>query len=280
MNERVLLTGASGFIGRQILTYLLKQGFQVDVVIRNGSNIVLQDMAHVVSVIFTDDLFAENEDWWIKTFKNTDIVIHAAWFTKPGEYLESPKNYECMQGTLRMARASIKAGVRRFIGIGTCFEYDLDYELLAIDTPLKPATPYARAKVSTFEGLTELLSVGGVEFAWCRLFYLYGEGENRKRLVPYIRSMLEIDAEVELSDGNQIRDYLDVQEAGRLIVGIARSKSQGPINICSGIPITVRELAEDIAAEYGKKELLRFGARPNLKSDPPRIVGVMNWEFK
>jgi dTDP-6-deoxy-L-talose 4-dehydrogenase (NAD+) len=280
MKERVLLTGASGFVGRQILKHLLNQDFEVDLVIRNESNIELEDIAKCASVVFTNDLFAENEGWWVKTFENIDTVIHAAWFTKPGEYLESPKNYECMQGTLKMARGSIDAGVRRFIGIGTCFEYDLNYELLTFDTPLKPATPYARAKVSTFKGLTELFSAGGVEFAWCRLFYLYGEGENSKRLVPYIRSMLEMDAEVELSDGNQIRDYLDVQEAGRLIVGVARSASQGPINICSGIPITVRELAEGIAVKSGKQELLRFGARPNLKSDPPRIVGVMNWEFK
>jgi nucleoside-diphosphate-sugar epimerase len=279
MNEQVLLTGATGFVGRQILRNLLEYGFRVKVVIRSGSYLELESASEIESVIFTDNLFTESDKWWSENFENTDIVIHAAWFTKPGEYLGSPKNFECMQGTLRMARASIKTGVRRFIGIGTCFEYDLNYELLASDTPLKPATPYAQAKVSTFEGLTELLSVGGVEFAWCRLFYLYGEGENRERLVPYIRGRLEIDAEVELSDGNQIRDYLDVQEAGRLIVGVARSKSQGPINICSGIPITVRELAEDIAAEYGKQELLRFGARPNLKSDPPRIVGVMNWEF-
>ena len=132
----------------------------------------------------------------------------------------------------------------------------------------------------TFEGLTELLSAGGVEFAWCRLFYLFGEGENGNRLVPYIRSMLDVGAEVELSIGDQVRDYLDVQEAGRLIVGVARSISQGPINICSGIPVTIRELAEKIAAEYGKPELLKFGARPSVNYDPPRVVGVRNWELK
>ena len=78
----------------------------------------------------------------------------------------------------------------------------------------------------------------------------------------------------ELTSGSQIRDFLDVREAGRMIVETALSDAQCPVNICSGIPITVRQLAEQIADEYGRRDLLKFGVRPDNFIDPPFVVGV------
>jgi dTDP-6-deoxy-L-talose 4-dehydrogenase (NAD+) len=106
------------------------------------------------------------------------------------------------------------------------------------------------------------------------LFYLYGDGENPKRLVPYIRSKLQAGEIAELTSGTQIRDYLNVSEAGEMIVQAAFDATVGPINICSGVPITVRELAEKIADEYGGRELLKFGARADNLIDPPCVVGL------
>src|SRR5689334_4802857 len=165
-------------------------------------------------------------------------------------------------------------GARRLIGIGTCFEYDLDVRYLSVTTPLKPLTPYAQAKVDTFAALSKLLPERGIEFAWCRLFYLFGEGEDARRLVPLLHAKLGAGEPVELSSGSTIRDYLDVRDAGRMIAEVALGSIQGPVNICSGKPVTVREIAEKIADEYGRRDLLRFGARPD-HLDPPCIVGVL-----
>jgi nucleoside-diphosphate-sugar epimerase len=277
MRNRVLLTGASGFVGRQVLKNLIENGCLVTVVIRVGTRLTPEDVSKVESVIFTDDIFSESHAWWIETMKHIDTVIHTAWFTDPGEYLQSAKNFYCLEGTLLMAKAALDANVRRFIGIGTCFEYDLSYEILSVETPLKPVTFYAQAKALAFTEITNLFLDQEIEFVWCRLFYLHGEGEKSERLVPYIRRMLENDTEVELSKGNQIRDYLDVQTAAKMIVKVALSKFQGPVNICSGVPVTIRELAENIASEYGKLHLLQFGARDTDSLDPPRVVGLKNW---
>ena len=113
-----------------------------------------------------------------------------------------------------------------------------------------------------------------IEFAWCRLFYLYGEGEDERRLVPYIRSKLKSGLIAELSVGNQIRDFMDVEEAGQMIADIAKSNLQGAVNVCSEVPITIRQLAEKIADEYGRRDLLKFGARPNDIIDPHCVVGT------
>ena len=164
--------------------------------------------------------------------------------------------------------------MRRFVGIGTCFEYDLSAGRLTVDTPLRPTTPYAAAKAAAFMALSQYLPQQGVSFAWCRLFYLYGEGEPAERLVPYLRGRLKAGDPAELTSGMQVRDYLDVREAARMIVEVARGPAQGPINICSGTPMTVRELAEHVADDYGRRDLLRFGARPDNLTDPPVVVGV------
>jgi dTDP-6-deoxy-L-talose 4-dehydrogenase (NAD+) len=106
------------------------------------------------------------------------------------------------------------------------------------------------------------------------VFYLSGEGEDSRRLVPYLRAKLAAGEPAELTSGNQVRDHLDVREVAQLIVNHALGDETGPINICSGVPVTVRQLAERIADEYGRRDLLKFGARPDNPLDPPYVVGI------
>src|SRR5262249_10007430 len=144
-------------------------------------------------------------------------------------------NLDCLAGTLQLAKGAVRAGVRRFVGVGTCFEYDLTVGTLPVDTPLRPSTPYAAAKAAAFMALSQWLPQQTVEFAWCRLFYLYGEGEDARRLLPHLRARLAAAEPAELTSGTQVRDYLDVREAGRMIAQAALGVVQGPLNICSGI---------------------------------------------
>jgi dTDP-6-deoxy-L-talose 4-dehydrogenase (NAD+) len=268
----VLLTGATGFVGRQVLHALVEQGCRVRAVVRQGKQVV--PSSAIESVITSPDIFAESAAWWADACRGIDTIIHVAWYAEPGQYLQSPKNQECLLGTLRLAQGAIDANVRRFVGIGTCFEYDLNAGHLSVETPLKPSTPYAEAKAAAFNALTQQFPQQGVEFVWCRLFYLYGEGEDARRLVPYVHARLQAGEPAELSCGTQVRDFLDVREAGRMIAEAALGPVQGPVNICSGTPVTVRQLAERIADEYGRRDLLRFGARADNPVDPPVVVGV------
>ncbi|MDP2176975.1 NAD-dependent epimerase/dehydratase family protein [Methylicorpusculum sp.] len=274
MSTIVLLTGATGFVGRQVLKALIEQGARVRVVVRDGKQSQIKPLENLESLVLSPDIFAENADWWASTCQGIDTVIHVAWYAEPGKYLQSEKNIDCLLGTLQMAKGAALAGVKRFVGIGTCFEYDLTGAMLSADTPLRPLTPYAAAKAAAFMALSQWLPEQGLEFAWCRLFYLYGEGEDARRLVPYLRTRLAAKQPAELTSGNQIRDFLDVGEAGRMIVEAALGHRQGPSNICSGQPITVRQLAEQIADEYGRRDLLKFGVRPDNLVDPPCVVGV------
>jgi dTDP-6-deoxy-L-talose 4-dehydrogenase (NAD+) len=275
MTQLVLLTGATGFVGRQVYKWLISQKISVRIVVRKENVAQIEASECLESIVTTNDLFAESETWWTKVCTGVDTVIHLAWYAEPGKYLESVKNLDCVVGTLALAKGASSAGIRRFIGVGTCFEYDLTQgKNITVDTPLNPLTVYAGAKVATYFSLNSWLSLRQIEFTWCRLFYLYGEGEDPRRLVAYIRKMIELGEQVKLTSGNQIRDFMDVSDAGEMIVKVALSNAQGQVNICSGVPITIKTLAERIADEYGRRDLLKFGARPENLIDPPFIVGV------
>lgn len=269
----MLITGASGFVGRQVVRSLVAQETPLRLVLRNDSHRP-EYSRETDEVIDTPDLFHADQTWWTNALTNIDTVVHIAWYAEPGQYLTSTKNLDCLNGTIEMAKACIASGVRRVVGIGTCAEYDLSQGMLKSDSHLNPQTLYAACKASAFQILEQLLPPAGIEFCWCRLFYLYGEGEDSRRLVPYLHQQLSKGEPADLTSGRQIRDFLDVQQAGAMIADAALSDRQGPVNICSGVPMTVRQLAEQIADEYGRRDLLKFGARPDNLFDPPWVVGV------
>jgi len=273
---RVLITGANGFVGRQITRSLDTKDIDLIPVVRKGKENTVSNFKNVKKIITSKDLFVEDESWWEEQCKDVDIVIHAAWYVETGKYQDSSKNIDCLLGSLKLAKGAAKAGVGRFLGLGTCAEYDQSQSVLTIDTPLKPLTIYAAAKASLFTILSQWLPRESVSFAWIRLFYLYGEGEDKKRLVPYVRSQILQGDFVDLTSGKQVRDFMDVIEAGKKIARISLTDQIGPINLCSGIPVTVRQFVEKIAAEYGRKDLLRFGVREDNVFDPPSVIGVSN----
>lgn len=264
----VLLTGGTGFVGRQILKRLLERGCRVRLAVR--TQVTQRDGVEQVVV---GDLFAADQPALEDLCAGVDVVFHAAWYAVPGKYLTADENMSCLSGSLRLGQAAIAAGVPRFVGVGTCFEYDVTAGYLRTNTPLAPTTLYGACKASSYMALSRLMEREGRSFAWCRLFYLYGEGEDDRRLVPYIRSQLAAGEGAELTSGRQIRDYLDVEEAGRMIADAALGSVQGALNICSGRPVTVADLALRIADEFGRRDLIKLGARQDSPGDPPCVFG-------
>ena len=274
MTKLVLLTGASGFVGAQVVKQLLGRGIKLCLVVREGSESKLPDSPYIEKTISTKDLFSESSEWWSCAFEGVELVIHCAWYAEPKKYLDSPINISCIEGSLNMALAASRSLVKKFVGIGTCFEYDSSFGYLSANTPLLPNNMYAASKVATFLLMSQIFSQSQTEFLWCRLFYLYGEGEDDRKLAAYVKKQLAHDLPVLLTDGLQTRDYLDVYEAATQIVDSALSGVKGPINICSGIPITIRDFVSKFAKNESDLDLLKFGALENSSNDPNFIVGI------
>lgn len=276
MKRKILLTGASGFVGRQIAKSLAAAGHRPLLVLRPGSFARTGLGAGDADVVETPDLFAESTDWWGETLDGVDAVIHAAWYVEPGKYLDAPENIRCVEGSLVLADAAARAGVTHFIGVGTCFEYRLPNAHITIDAELGPATLYAAAKLSLFHMLEKRFAGTATALGWARLFYLFGEGEHPARLFPMLHRKLAAGEPVALSSGDKIRDFLDVADAGRMIADLVETGQTGPVNICSGKPVTIREIAVEIADRYGRRDLLTFGTATVHPRDPMAVVGVPN----
>jgi dTDP-6-deoxy-L-talose 4-dehydrogenase (NAD+) len=274
--KTIVLTGASGFVGRQIAKALMARGHRLKLVLRPGGVERSGLARNGIEVIETGDLFAEGEDWWTSRLAGVDAVIHAAWYVEPGKYLDSPVNIDCAIGSLALAGGAIRAGVTQFIGIGTCFEYRLPNAEITEAAELGPVTLYAAAKLALYRMLERRFAESDTVLTWARLFYLFGEGEHPARLFPTLNRKLAAGEPMMLSSGDKIRDFLDVAEAGRLIATLAETGQVGVANICSGRPVTIRQVAEEIADRYGRRDLLEFGVATVHPRDPEAVAGVCN----
>ena len=273
MKKKILLTGSTGFVGKQVLKALSLLDIELRLVVRKGTARATDYKNLSCEIVETKDLFSEDINWWTVHCTGIDTVIHLAWYAEPGKYLDSPLNTDCYNGTVSMIKGASKAGIKKFVGIGTCFEYKFSDCPLEISSPLDPQTLYAKAKVDTFLYLTQFCNDHKIEFLWCRLFYLYGEGEDERRLIPYLRKTLSLGNTVHLTSGDKVKDYLDIKEAGRIIANLSIKKHTGAYNVCSGKGVSIKDLAENIADEYNGRHLLNFGSHERASYDPPYIVG-------
>ena len=275
--RNILITGATGFVGTYILRALCGKTIKITPVVRPGREDQLEDFCNVDKIIVTTDLFGETAEWWQGHCEDIDIVIHGAWYVKHGEYLTAPQNLDCLIGSLNLAKGAQAAGVKKFVGLGTCLEYAPSAQPLSVHAPLNPSTRYGEAKAALYNGLKHWLPENDVDFAWCRLFNLFGQGEDKRRLVPYIENRIKNGEQVFLRSAHLVRDYLEVAKAGQMISEIAIGGQTGAINICSGRAISIGQLAIDIAEKQGRRDLLVFGDESTELNEPSYVVGVPNF---
>jgi nucleoside-diphosphate-sugar epimerase len=193
-----------------------------------------------------------------------DLGLHLAWYVEPGKYLHQPQKNDWIAASLRLANALHKAGCRRFIATGTSFEYAPSSMGQRESSPVKPSTAYGKAKLELFEALKSV----DIELAWLRPFYLYGPDEDQRRLVPAVINCLLCNQEAKLVPGERVRDYLHVEDVASAICAVATSRLTGAVNVASGIPVTVREIALKIGEALHRTDLLKIGALPYATSEP------------
>lgn len=203
-----------------------------------------------------------------------DTVLHLAWTVEHGAFWTSPENLDWIAASLRLARAANRHGVKRFVGVGTCYEYQWPSDGACCEktTPLWPTTLYAVAKDATRRVLDEYARQNETAFAWARLFFLYGPDEGPSRLVGSVARRLARAETAELSRGLAVRDFMHVDDVGRALAALAAGGLTGAVNIASGEAVSVADIARKLAAAAGRPDLLRFGALPDRAGEPPRIV--------
>lgn len=268
---RVLVTGANGFVGAQVVRALVDLGHEVRATSRGGAtSAAVADLEGRIEWVRVDLWSAEMPELQ-SLARGVDLGVHLAWYVVPGQYLASPENLRCVSGSLRLLEALATQGCRRAVFVGTCFEYEFDGSPLVETGPVGPGSLYAASKLSVRYIGEQLARLLGMEFAWARLFYLYGPFEDRRRLVPSVASSLLRGEPVDVTQGLQIRDFLHVADVGAALAQIALSDLTGVVNVGSGQPVTVRQVVATIESLLERQGLVRFGARPENPTDPPFV---------
>ena len=271
MPVRVLVTGATGFIGSHLTRLLVREGCAVYILSRSTSSTWrIEDILPKVEVIHGDLLELDAVKQQLKKIQ-PEICIHLAWYAEPGKYWVSEENLNMLVKTLQLASSVAKLGCRKFVGTGTCVKYDTDLGYLSENTPTKPRSLYTAAKLASCNILTELAAGAHMDFAWARLFQPYGPYEDQHRLVPSIICSLLQNRDATLTTGEQIRDFLHVEDVATAIWTISQSGLSGPVNVGSGTPISVHDLADRIGDILGNQDLLKFGALSMSPTEPKFI---------
>lgn len=266
--SRVLVTGGSGFLGAPLVERLAAGGHEVHAV----SSRAAPDARGPALWHRANLLSPEAADSVVDRVRPTHLV-HLAWITTPGIYWTSLDNLAWVEASLRLARAFLERGGQRFLAAGSCAEYAWNGGALSEDsTPLRPQSLYGAAKGSLRTLVEAAAAETETEVAWARLFFTYGPGEHPDRLVPTVaRSVLAGDT-ARCTEGVQLRDYLFVDDAVAAMAALLDSRVTGPVNVGSGAPVPVRELAQAVAREAGRPDLLKLGALPTPPHEPDEIT--------
>ncbi len=265
---RLLITGANGFIGRHCLAALASSGYEIHGVTSNN-NVPHNESIHWHACNLLD---AAQSRRLISEIRPTHL-LHLAWMTTPGLYWTSPLNETWRAASLKLAESFITFGGERMIVAGTCAEYDWTSGIcLEAEPALNPPSPYAKAKLSLSQELSELASATGVPLAWPRLFWTYGPHEPPERLIPSIILSLLNDQPAHCTSGTHRRDYLHVRDVARAISALVPASLVGAINIASGNAPSIASIATAIAAALNKPHLLRLGSKTSDQAEAPLVV--------
>ena len=271
VSERVFVTGAAGFIGTPLVRWLCAEGHDVVGTHRRvedapdididwlGVNLLELDVlrAHILEIKPAQMIMLA----WPAATRASDPGLFEPWL----EHVDS------------VLQAFAEAGGERFVGVGSCMEYDWsDSGLFSESTDIGPSTVYGESKASAFEIVGRRASELGVDWAWARPFFLYGPGEPEKRLVPDVVTSLLAGSRVACSEGTQRRDFMYVDDVGQAIGEILLSDVTGAVNVGSGVAIKVRDLVSAFGDYLDRGYLIDFGARPMDPHEVPEVRADTN----
>ena len=263
---KILVTGASGFIGRHCCTQLSALGFEVHAVSSKSQS---NETVHWHKA---DLLDSQQSIRLIRNIQPTHL-LHLAWYAEPGKYWTSIENYHWVKASLTLFEEFTESGGKRVVVAGSCAEYDWGYKNYSEDTtPLDPATLYGTCKHSLQLMLSSYAALKGLSFAWGRIFSIYGPHEHPDRLCSSVIQALLLSQKIKCSNGALIRDYLHVSDVASAFAALLVSDIQGPINIGSGFGTKLRDIVGKIDGKIGNDGLLDIATKPSSLNEAPIII--------
>lgn len=271
--KNIIVTGATGFIGRHLVNALLKENYNVIVLVRDLKKLNKIKNLNNIKIIEYD---IDNPHQKIN-LPPQSTLIHCAWgnVRNINDMVHIEKHFI---NNFLFLKNIINLGVKNIIVTGTCFEYGLQYGGVSAMDITKPNTPYAIAKDFLHKSLRVLQDEFKFNLIWARIFYTYGDGQDKNSVISLFDSALkEGDLKFNMSFGEQLFDYLPIEKIANYLVALIKHQN-GVINICSGEPISLRRLLEKRMKEKGKNIELNLGVYDYRKNDALAIWGSKTFE--
>jgi len=274
-SKKVILTGASGLIGKEAIEPLRNLGFDIyalmidDSEAQKFSSSAARQLQKEIKTI-NCNLFNTTEIKDVFESIKPQYLLNFAWATT-GDYLTSNINFDFLKAGLDLLKHFASNGGKRAVFAGTCFEYKFKDEPLKETDEIGPQTTYAKCKNHLRE-LSEIYCMqNSISFGWGRIFYVYGHGENEKRLTAHVIKSLKNNKEVIINNGSLIRDYIYSKDIAGGFVNLLNSDAEGIVNICTGKGISLADYALTIANKLGRPDLIKILNEPTTQ--PPIIIG-------
>jgi nucleoside-diphosphate-sugar epimerase len=266
---RVLLTGANGFIGSHCIAPLLERGYEVVATCHGRQPRPLDGVRWLQADLLDDASIARTVEQAAASH-----LLHLAWIVEPGKMISDAANLSWLKASVELLQRFHRAGGRRVVIGGSCYEYDWRYGYCSENlTPSRPDTLYGAAKHGLAQAFLGYCAAAGLSGAWGRMFFLYGPNENPRRLVPSVILSLLKGQPALSSHGLQIRDYMHVQDVADGLAALLDAPATGLYNIASGQATTIRSIVEALGDISGRADLLRIGAIAARANDAPMVVG-------
>jgi nucleoside-diphosphate-sugar epimerase len=281
--KRILVAGAGGFIGRSVVAALhAEPGAEIHAIGRNPVSPFGGDTVYHAA----DLLDAGETDRLFDRVQPTHLV-QLAWCSEHNLYWRDHANFAWIDANLRIARAFLRNGGERCLFAGTSAEYDwkCDGPFHEFHSPLKPQLLYGASKLACFHALSAFFEQEQVSWSWARMFCPFGPNEDRRRLIPKTCLRLLAGETLDFDSARDLREFLHVGDTAAALCVILGSDVQGPVNVASGQPVTVREVLTLVARHLGREDAIRFSAdRPEqpipsqpIVADVTRLVDEAGW---
>ena len=285
--ETILVTGAGGFVGAATVRAAAAAGYRVHALVRNHAAPRLAGIGRNVW-IHSADLSDGDAVASLLGGLRPDVVVHSAWEGVGGALRAGAIQLENIRTTLSLIDAAIASGTRKFVGIGSQAEYGrYDRRIVETDVP-RPTMLYGAAKLSANVLAAQRAHEAGIDFAWLRLFSVFGPGDNPNWLIPSVARSLAAGVAPQCTLGTQLWDYLHIDDVATAVLATAVTPTAtGVFNLSSGAPVAVRTIVERLRDLAAPGLPLRFGEVPfgpdqimHLEGDNTRLKALTGWEPK
>ena len=262
---KVLLIGHSGFIGQCLLKILIKTKNDLFVTKYNILKIPKNNKIKIIDLKKKENLHQ---------LRNFDLIIHAAW-SGLDNYNSKKHTKSIMSENYKFLKKLINLGGKNIVVMGTCFEIGNCSGEVCENIEMRPNTLYGKAKKKLFLDLIRLKKKKLFNLTWIRIFYLYGNTQRKESLFSQIR-ISENNKKIffDLTNGMQERDYMHVDTLAKKIIQLSfLKKNIGIINVCSGNPISVKNLVLRWKKRFKWQIKFNFGIKSLRKYEPKSFWG-------